>query len=185
MSRYTPPSSALDAVLDAKNHLEIRNDITADKIVDQFLNGPRKLSNNASSHLTIVERPSTEAHPRVKEYDFIFYVTHYVADGLACHQIANLFFVILGGQAEAHPVRTDAQLARLVESQWDGRWSAREMSGWDYVLPVATEDRLRTAYPVLEHESQESCAEDFRNHQAQYIVSTSPSTHSLYHRLYS
>ena len=181
MGRYTPPSSALDAILDAKNYLEIRNDISAEKIVDQFLNGPRKLSNDVLSYLTIVERPSTGSDPRVKEYDFIFYVTHCVADGLACHQIANLFFVILGSQVRGHPVRTDAQLARLVESQWDARWSAREIAGWDCVLPVATEDRLRAAYPDLEDESQESRVEDFNNHQAQYVVCTSPSTYFLYH----
>lgn len=170
MYRYTPPSSPLGAVLEAKNHLEIRTDANQEEIIDQFLNGPRKLSNDASSHLIIVERPSNSNSSfteKEREYDFIFYMTHYTADGLALHQLVNLFFVLLASETPGNPLRSDAEMARLVERQWEAKWAAMEVPGRDSVLPMSTEDRLRSVYRGGESDED---VEDFRRHQAQYVV---------------
>ena len=71
-------------------------------LIDAYLNGARTLSNDRLSYLIISSDyannrfPSDHSQDSVKNYDLMFCATHFLGDGMALHQFANDFFVLLG-----------------------------------------------------------------------------------------
>ena len=69
-------------------------------LIDAYLNGARTLSNDRLSYLIIsFDCANTNIptdHSLVKNYDFMICATHFLGDGMALHQFANDFFVLLG-----------------------------------------------------------------------------------------
>ena len=71
-------------------------------LIDAYLNGARTLSNDRLSYLIIssdsanTDIPTDHNLESVKNYDFMICATHFLGDGMALHQSANDFFVILG-----------------------------------------------------------------------------------------
>lgn len=78
----------------------IHDEIVA--LIDAYLNGARTLSNDRLSFLIIgsdcaSKNMSTDHIPEdsVKNYDLMICATHFLGDGMALHQFANDFFVLL------------------------------------------------------------------------------------------
>lgn len=71
-------------------------------LIDAYLNGVRTLSNDRLSYLIISSdcentNVSTDHSLKsVKNYDLMICATHFLGDGMALHQFANDFFVLLG-----------------------------------------------------------------------------------------
>lgn len=114
-SRYRPPKSPEDALIQAENSLESRS-TTKDgetihlreifrafifvlELIDTYLNGPRILSNDCLSHL-ILSPPSQANDSEEQDIDILICVTHYIGDGmavtssLALDAILNLIFTL-------------------------------------------------------------------------------------------
>ena len=70
------------------------------ELIDAYLNGPRTLSNDRLSYLIIssenANTPADHSLESLKNYDLMICATHFLGDGMALHQFANDFFVILG-----------------------------------------------------------------------------------------
>jgi hypothetical protein len=72
-------------------------------LIDAYLNGARTLSNDRLSFLIISSDCANTNMPTdhtslesVKNYDWMICATHFLGDGMALHQFANDFFVLLG-----------------------------------------------------------------------------------------
>ena len=72
-------------------------------LIDAYLNGDRTLSNDRLSYLIISSDcantiiPTDHSLESVKKnYDLMICATHFLGDGMALHQFANDFFVLLG-----------------------------------------------------------------------------------------
>jgi hypothetical protein len=75
-------------------------------LIDAYLNGDRTLSNDRLSYLIISSDSSNtniaadHSPESVKNYDLMICATHFLGDGMALHQSANDFFVILGSSMD-------------------------------------------------------------------------------------
>jgi hypothetical protein len=72
-------------------------------LIDAYLNGARTLSNDRLSYLIISSDCSNTNIPTghsVKNYDLMICATHFLGDGMALHQFANDFFVLLGSSMD-------------------------------------------------------------------------------------
>jgi len=162
--RYTPPSSPSQAVLDAQANLEVCGTRFVEDVIDRITNGPRTLSEKCISRLFIVERSAVGV---VAEYDMILCLTHYLGDGIATHQIGNLFFSLLGAVDSSNgSVKSDAQLWELLEVEWTRRWAA--VPAQDSVIPTSVETRLSGLVPKFQAVAHRI---DFQKSQERFIVS--------------
>lgn len=93
----------------AKRAFEFRNGVEVKDILDEYLNGPRTLSDDMLAKLMITtETPSPTSSPKAeqaaeddeREYNFWLFATHFLGDGMALHTTANEFFELLGGGLE-------------------------------------------------------------------------------------
>jgi len=77
-------------------------------LIDAYLNGARTLSNDHLSYLIIssdctnlnTNIPTGHSLESVKHYDLMICATHFLGDGMALHQLANDFFVLLGSRMD-------------------------------------------------------------------------------------
>ncbi|KIY67184.1 hypothetical protein CYLTODRAFT_397528 [Cylindrobasidium torrendii FP15055 ss-10] len=144
---YTCPASPQDAVRETANALQYRPACSKDEFVDNFVLGPRILSNERLSFLYI-SRPGDVTAPlqtptpcEEKEgYDFehaqhelMICTTHYLADGIAIHQLTNDFSTLLGGQLN------ESELMSLVAREWEAQY---KKTAQNTALPASLEDRL-------------------------------------------
>lgn len=101
------------------------------ELIDAYLNGDRTLSNDRLSYLIISSDSantniSTDHNPEsVKNYDLLICATHFLGDGMALHQFANDFFVILGSSIDE-----TALLKKLT-----AEWSEKYTNNLDKVIP--------------------------------------------------
>ena len=101
------------------------------ELIDAYLNGDRTLSNDRLSYLIIssdsanTNIPTDHSPESVKNYDLLICATHFLGDGMALHQFANDFFVILGS-----PTDETALLEKLTTE-----WSERFTKDLDKVIP--------------------------------------------------
>ena len=93
------------------------------ELIDAYLNGARTLSNDRLSYLIIssdsanTNVPTDHSLESVKNYDLMICATHFLGDGMALHQFANDFFVILGSS-----VNETALLEKLTV-EWSEKYS--------------------------------------------------------------
>ncbi|KDR85482.1 hypothetical protein GALMADRAFT_218579 [Galerina marginata CBS 339.88] len=128
---YNAPQSPSDTVTVADQSLEYRLQ-SKDDLIDEYLNGPRTLSNERLSYLIVsCDDQSDEIE---KSYDFLICATHFLGDGMALHQFANDLFSLLGSPLD---------LAGLRE-KLSAEWSERCFKGPERAptLPSSMEDRL-------------------------------------------
>jgi hypothetical protein len=89
------------------------------ELLDEYLNGPRTLSQDRLSYLII----SRESKPTTTDssadipanYDILICATHFLGDGMALHQFANDFFGLLGSSSTNH------ELVSTLSSEWQLR----------------------------------------------------------------
>ncbi|KAI0328141.1 hypothetical protein GY45DRAFT_1022035 [Cubamyces sp. BRFM 1775] len=157
---YDAPSSAEDAYCDADANLEYRNQ-SKDELIDDYLNGPRTLSNTKLSYLIVAETPTSPGlmptPPRTpspssaalfdvemsseddihveqqREYELLICAMHFLGDGMALHQFANDLFGLLGGAT------SDEQLSDMLQAEWRTRW---HVAPEECILPAALEDNM-------------------------------------------
>jgi len=138
---YDVPLSPEAAWLGASQNLEYRIQ-SKDALIDAYLNGARTLSNDRLSYLIVSSDyyPNTNIptdNNHVKNYDLMICATHFLGDGMALHQFANDFFVLLGSCMDE-----TALLEKLT-----GEWSEKYTNAIAKfpTLPSAMEDRLPVA----------------------------------------
>ena len=71
----------------------LNNEMAA--LIDAYLNGARTLSIDRLSYL-IIGSDNANTPESVKNHDLMICATHFLGDGMALHQSANDFFVLLG-----------------------------------------------------------------------------------------
>ncbi|KAH9486485.1 hypothetical protein JR316_0000550 [Psilocybe cubensis] len=128
---YDFPQSTNQALVDANQALEYRTQ-SKDDLIDAYLNGPRTLSDSRLSYLIVSSDDPTEEIK--KSYDFLICATHFLGDGMALHQFANDFFLLLGSSLDL------VDLNKKLFSEWSERYSKGHGKG--HTLPSSMEDRL-------------------------------------------
>lgn len=92
-------------------------------LIDAYLNGPRTLSNDRLSYLIIssdyanTSIPTDHSQESVKNYDLMICATHFLGDGMALHQFAHDFFVLLGSCMD------DTALLEKLTAEWSGKYA--------------------------------------------------------------
>ncbi|KAJ7597467.1 hypothetical protein C8J56DRAFT_320793 [Mycena floridula] len=149
------PFSKQDALQNAHENLDYRKS-TKDVLLNEYLNGPRTLGPEKLSYLTISSHPDTR-YP-LQSYDFLLQATHFIGDGMALHNFANDFFVLLGDSK-----LTDDDLNDLLNSELEARWGAETPQG----LPPALETGL---YPTEQTNLHRLASRvEFQSNQARLI----------------
>jgi len=129
------------------------------ELISRYLNGPRQLSSSHLSHLTLSTPPSSSAasssagggEEGPTTFDLLLTTTHFVADGLALHQLANELYLLLGDRSLDLATLEGLVQAELADHR--GRLTtptptpapagvADESGSEPCWLPLAAEDRL-------------------------------------------
>ncbi|KAL0573471.1 hypothetical protein V5O48_008479 [Marasmius crinis-equi] len=124
---FTPHSSLEAALSNSQDALYSKND-PKEKLISDYMDGPRTLSSTSLSCLVI-----SEPNPHLKgdegEYDLLMCAPHYLGDGASLHQCTHDLLLLL-----ASPV-ADADLEQNLVLQI-------QQSCWGELLPLALENRL-------------------------------------------
>ncbi|GAA5838397.1 hypothetical protein JCM9279_003231 [Rhodotorula babjevae] len=157
---YDAPSDLAEARAKAAQHLSLVTGKQSKDLLDEYLNGPRFLSDDRLAHLVISTPHHTFAPSETgaaaavdadaeQEYDLFLLSTHFIGDGMALHSTANELFTLLAGAPSGEGVE-----ARNVEAVLAGRRDEREEvrargegSAGDEVAAV---ERARTLAPAME-----------------------------------
>ncbi|KAJ7805792.1 hypothetical protein B0H14DRAFT_3770473 [Mycena olivaceomarginata] len=114
---YTPPASAARAVDEASASVRVHIDVSGVELCIAFLNGPRTLSSSCLSRLAVARGAA-------------------VAPGA----LVSILELLGGTAADSSKARTDSELARLLDDEWERRWGHPRAA--DEVLVPATEARI-------------------------------------------
>ena len=93
------------------------------ELLDAYLNGPRTLSNDRLSYLILGSDcanaiiPTDQIMESVKNYDLMICATHFLGDGMALHQFANDFFVLLGSCMD------ETALLEKLTTEWSEKYT--------------------------------------------------------------
>ncbi|KAJ6495393.1 hypothetical protein C8R45DRAFT_1095028 [Mycena sanguinolenta] len=135
----TPPSSPSQALAEASTCVRFSDDMTGPELLNAFLNGPRTLSSNCLSRVDVLCRGPVSSG--VHEFHLDFKFLHMMNDALTIFKTQNIMFELLGGSATpGGPIRTDAELAKVLEHEWLLRWGPQRHAH-DAIVP-ATEVRI-------------------------------------------
>ncbi|KAF7303295.1 putative 15-O-acetyltransferase Tri3 [Mycena kentingensis (nom. inval.)] len=127
---YSPPQTPQSALDSANASLEYRRQ-GKDELIDEYLNGPRTLSNERLSYLILAQEKATQAD---NNFDLLICATHFLGDGMALHQFANDFFSLLADQRDLDVILTD---------EWEKRCALGKNKDETYGnLPSSLESRL-------------------------------------------
>ncbi|KAH6892847.1 hypothetical protein BKA70DRAFT_1119206 [Coprinopsis sp. MPI-PUGE-AT-0042] len=112
---YQPLNSVDEALASADTKLEYRSQ-DKDDLIASYLNGPRTLSDERLAYVFISSPEYVEGQSTGElEFNFMICATHYIADGMSLHAMANEFFTLLGsGQDES-------QLRALLHSELNSK----------------------------------------------------------------
>ena len=94
----------------------LNNEMAA--LIDAYLNGARTLSIDRLSYL-IIGSDNTNAPESVKNYDLMICATHFLGDGMALHQFANDFFVLLGSCMD------ETALLEKLTAEWSEKYISK------------------------------------------------------------
>ncbi|KAK7064108.1 putative 15-O-acetyltransferase Tri3 [Favolaschia claudopus] len=160
---YLVPESVSEVLDFADACLEYRSQ-SKDVMIDQYLNGPRTLSNEHLSHL-VVSQPSeddtADSTCDVQNYDLLLCATHFLGDGMALHNFANDFFALLASD------RVDEDLELLLTEEWYSKCGAEKKLGNSFELPRSLEERFP---PMADGKFRRAARRvDFENSQSKLI----------------
>ncbi|KAI5478834.1 hypothetical protein MNV49_004566 [Pseudohyphozyma bogoriensis] len=119
---YHPPKSEGAKRRSASELMEMRTDTNAKELLDNYLNGPRTLSDSQLSRL-IISTPASSFTDSSddQEFDFFLFTTHFLGDGMALHTSANEFFTLLSGDGDnIEKVLSESQSAQSDSGSDDG-----------------------------------------------------------------
>jgi len=108
---YNPPTIYAEAYQAAKDNIAFKFEQSDQAILDEYLNGPRTLSDQKLASLWISTECSEadyssllsntkEGQDESVQFSFWLLATHFLGDGMALHTTANEFFYLLGGGLE-------------------------------------------------------------------------------------
>ncbi|KAH9926657.1 uncharacterized protein BXZ73DRAFT_102912 [Epithele typhae] len=139
---YDAPSSPEAAFRAAEDGLLFRMGSKED-LLEEYLNGPRTLSNTRLSCLFVSEvLIAPEQTPgALREYNLIISAAHFIGDGMSAHMLAHDLFSLLSGAAHE-----DALLERLKE-EWSVRWAGTPRES-ETILPLALEESMLPSGPM-------------------------------------
>ncbi|KAJ8523385.1 hypothetical protein ONZ45_g174 [Pleurotus djamor] len=168
---FTPPASADRAIEEARDNFSFSS-LSKDELLEQYLNGPRTLSNDHLSYLFFSvpgqhgngdSLPSppltpplsrsashTELNPLV-ECNWFLCATHFLGDGMALHQFANDYFSLFGSS------KSDVELQAILRDEWSAN-SPVLPPPMEERLPPVVGGRFRHAVERIDHQiSQDKC----------------------------
>jgi hypothetical protein len=178
---YTPPSSPSNAIDDARRTYSfVRSD--KDELISRYLNGKRTLGSDHLSHLffsspfsitSLEESFSDPTHNEQKEedipeadqpiqFDIVIAATHYLGDGMALHNFATEFFVLLASQVGP----CQLSLVDLLKAEWNKRCTKAAFES-KQVLPLNLELRLPPPGGLCKRALAKG---EFQNQQRKLIV---------------
>ncbi|KAI0031413.1 hypothetical protein K488DRAFT_52118 [Vararia minispora EC-137] len=156
---YIPTVSSCDAKIRSAEQLRWeckgKDGEICVELIDDYLNGPRTLSNSRLSFLVISRTPNVDPYPsppgtpqsdasghflgpwegeRVRSYEWLMCAAHFIGDGIALHNFANDFFTLLGAPLSDH------ELHDLVVYEWETRWRTPPSDG--VLLPPSFEESI-------------------------------------------
>ncbi|KAJ7867699.1 hypothetical protein B0H14DRAFT_3587931 [Mycena olivaceomarginata] len=136
---YTPPSSPSQALSEATACVRILDGVPGPELSRSFLCGPRTLSSDRLSLLTIARHG--QVSPGIWEFDIVVMFAHMIIDGIAMQESIQLILELLGGSDTPRGApRTDAELAKLLAAEWAQRWGAKRHA--HDAIVAATEVRI-------------------------------------------
>ncbi|KAJ7326204.1 hypothetical protein DFH08DRAFT_334916 [Mycena albidolilacea] len=136
---YTPPASVACAADEASTSVRVHTDVSGVELCIAFLNGPRTLSSSCLSRLAIA--CGAAVAPGVHEFHMLFMGAHLINDTrTACQALVSILELLGGTAADSSKARTDSELARLLDDEWERRWGHPRAA--DEVLVPATEARI-------------------------------------------
>lgn len=108
---HETPASRKDARNRAENLIALIAGHDHRDLLDDYLNGPRTLSDNRLSFLVVStpDDPSANEGDKLQQYHFMLFSTHFIGDGMALHATANEFFELLSQPAGSDPATSEEQ----------------------------------------------------------------------------
>jgi len=110
-------------------------------LIDNYLNGPRTLSDKRLSYLIVSSTDSAQQQgcksgDDVARYDILICATHFLGDGMALHQSAQELLTLLATE-------TDESLLKLLQVEAQAiREKAYNPENASLILPLSLEERL-------------------------------------------
>ncbi|KAF9551544.1 hypothetical protein CPC08DRAFT_715049 [Agrocybe pediades] len=121
---FVPPKDVDQAVQEARNSLTL-NSKSKDELIFEYMNGPRSLSDNFISSLTISTSDNAVSTPEA-QYNLLMCAPHFLGDGTSLHIATHDLLTLLAGPL------SNAELEKELADEVD----------WLSVLPPAFESRL-------------------------------------------
>ncbi|KAF8327291.1 uncharacterized protein EI90DRAFT_1840322 [Cantharellus anzutake] len=174
---YIPPSSPNAALSEALASLEISFDKTGKEVVDEFINGPRILSDQKLGCLIVSLPPNAYALQSIHGFEkshktritceMLIGLAHFTADATAVHQFTNELLSLLGGPSTSnHSPRSEDELRGILEDEWNIRWGVRGArfgpEGFT-PMPEPAEERMHTPTNRLRLAAEKIAFQNFQN----------------------
>ncbi|KAL7422831.1 hypothetical protein Q5752_002127 [Cryptotrichosporon argae] len=131
---YGTPRSVDEAIEHAQSRLKIVTAAGVD-VIDDYLNGPRSLSNNVLAQLVVYIPP--DVTNKEAKLEFMLCTSHFIGDGMALHTFMNEFYTLLGSDKTIadtrglldRELRSDHGLPPSVESRYPQRTPLAKLVG--------------------------------------------------------
>ncbi|KAG7088574.1 hypothetical protein E1B28_012553 [Marasmius oreades] len=131
--RFSPYTKTEEALADTSQVTYFKND-AKEKLISDYMNGPRTLSSSKLSYVIISERnpnsSQTEGEEAHAEYDLLMCAPHYLGDGASLHQCTHELLCLLSNNSD-----TQLKAQILIDPNRDVDWHG--------ILPLAAETRLK------------------------------------------
>ncbi|KAF8327292.1 uncharacterized protein EI90DRAFT_3127342 [Cantharellus anzutake] len=175
---YIPPSNPNAALSEARASLEISFDKTGKELADEFVNGPRILSDQRLCCLIVSLPPYAYALRSVHGFEsshknritceMLIGFAHFTVDGTAAHQFTNELLSLLGGPSASNHSRprSEEELRRLLEDEWNMRWGqrgARSRPDGFKPIPKPAEERMHTPANRFRLAAEKIAFQNFQN----------------------
>ncbi|KAF7317991.1 hypothetical protein MKEN_00887600 [Mycena kentingensis (nom. inval.)] len=157
---YTPPASPRHALNEAALAVCLFHDMSGPELMQDALNGPRKLSAACLSRLEVTRE---ECAPGMHEYHLGFLFVHSINDARGIYMVMHFALELLGQS----PPLSDAQLFALLEAEWRERWSFPRNP--KDVIIESTEVRIIGSSPVRRRFQEAAWKIDQNNVQRRFI----------------
>ncbi|KAF6766679.1 hypothetical protein DFP72DRAFT_867287 [Ephemerocybe angulata] len=149
--KYSPPPTVDAALSSAETSLEYRTQ-TSDELLNDYLNGPRTLSNERLSYLIVSSAVSNEScGDEEVSFDLLICSTHFLGDGMALHQFAHEFLSLLGNNDE-HALLgiLESEVSSLTDSKPENAQSYLPLS-LESQLPPSPASKFHAAATLVDH----------------------------------
>ncbi|CAK5261960.1 unnamed protein product [Mycena citricolor] len=159
---YTPPASPMEAMEEGSRSLTTFAGLSGAELIDDCMNQTRKLSAASLTYLQV--ELENDVSPGVGAYKMMLYTPHFVLDARGIYALHNELLEMMGGHygSELRP-KTDAELVKMLESEWMRRWD-RPQDAQDAIVP-SSESRLKVPQSAVDLAEYKT---DYENVQKQF-----------------